>query len=260
MLNCSVGISETADMAATSAVRENGKTPVGIESNEEINRPTVDKLCRVARKGHERHPKPEENRSEERSRNADGAEFGSGSTAWEHKLIAFVQVAEARREQLLWRAQRITKNREEAEDIVQEALLKGFKHLSQFRGESMMCTWLTAIVRNVGLEWLRGQGGRAILPLEQDQDGYEMPFLDNLQDPSEDPEQSCERWEIRNLLLTHIDELDSVSKHALRMCAIEERSHLEAANALGVIVAAIKSRLFHGKRMLKRAIHMRTGG
>ena len=56
MLNCSVGISETADMAATSAVRENGKTPVGIESNEEINRPTVDKLCRVARKGHERHP------------------------------------------------------------------------------------------------------------------------------------------------------------------------------------------------------------
>lgn len=259
MLNSSARISETAEMASISTSREHGKTPVGIEGNEEINRPTVDKVCRVARKGHERHPKPEENRSEERSCNADGTEFGSGSTAWEHKLIAFVQVAEARREQLLWQAQRITNNREEAEDIVQEALLKGFRHLRQFRGESMMCTWLVAILKNVGREWLRSQKVRAFQPLEHLRDRDEVSLLDDLPDPCEDPEQFCERWEVSNILLSEIDELDSVCKHALKMCALEQRSHLEAANALGVSVAAIKSRLFHGKRMLKRAAHLRAG-
>ncbi len=259
MLNSSARIPETAEMAVISASREYGKTPVGIESNEEINTQTVEKQCRVARKGHERHPEPEENQSGESSSNADGAEFGSGSTAWEHKLIAFVQVAESRREQLLWQAQRITNNREEAEDIVQEALLKGFRHLRQFRGESMMCTWLVAILKNVGREWLRTQKMRISQPLEHPRDRDEAPVLDDLPDPCEDPEQFCERWEINNILLSEIEELDSVCKHALKMCALEQRSHLEAANALGVSVAAVKSRLFHGKRMLKCPVHLRAG-
>ena len=122
-----------------------------------------------------------------------------------------------------------------------------------------MYNLLVAIVKNVGREWLRSQKGRVFQPLEHLGDGDEVPLLDLLQDSYEDPEQFCERWEMANILLSEIDELDSVCKHALKMCAIEERSHLEAANALGVSVSAIKSRLFHGKRMLKRAVRQRTG-
>jgi DNA-directed RNA polymerase specialized sigma24 family protein len=62
-----------------------------------------------------------------------------------------------------------------------------------------------------------------------------------------------------SILLTEIDELNSVCKRAIQMCALEELSLLEVANALGVNVITIKSRIFHGKQMLKRAICLRTG-
>jgi DNA-directed RNA polymerase specialized sigma24 family protein len=57
-------------------------------------------------------------------------------------LVAFLRIAEQHRGQLLWPAQRKTRNREEAEDIVQEALLKVFTHLALFGVESQMGTWL----------------------------------------------------------------------------------------------------------------------
>jgi RNA polymerase sigma-70 factor (ECF subfamily) len=259
MLNCSVRIPETADMAAVFAERENGETPLSLHSNEEICGPAMEEFCRIAKKEQELLSQLGENGLEHRSRSLNDAELAFASTTWEQKLIMFMRVAEARRTQLLWLAQRVTNNREEAEDIVQEALLKGFKHLAQFRGESMMYTWLGAIIKNVGREWLRSQKGRVLQPLEHLGDGNDVPLLDLLQDSYEDPEQFCERWEMTNILLSEINELDSVCKHALKMCAIEERSHLEAAHALGVSVSAIKSRLFHGKRILKRAVRKRIG-
>jgi RNA polymerase sigma-70 factor (ECF subfamily) len=259
MLNCSVRIPETADMAAVSAERENGETPLSVHSTQEICGPAMEQFCRIAKKEHESLPQFGENGLEHRTRSQNDAELAFASTTGEQKLITFMRVAEARRTQLLWLAQRVTNNREEAEVIVQEALLKGYRHLAQFRGESMMYTWLVAIVKNVGREWLRSQKGRVLQPLEHLGEGNDVPLLDLLQDSDEDPEQFCERWEMTNILLSEIDELDSVCKRALRMCAIEERSHLEAAQALGVSISAIKSRLFHGKQILKRAVRRRTG-
>jgi RNA polymerase sigma-70 factor (ECF subfamily) len=188
---------------------------------------------------------------------ASGTE--SGSAIREGKLETFMQVAEQRRAQLLWYAQRITNNREEAEDIVQEALLKGFRNLPQFRGESQMSTWLTVIVRNTAVAWLRKQKGQVYLPLEYVRNRDDEPLVLDLPDPGRNPEQCFERREMDSILLTEIDELNSVCKRAIQMCALEELSLLEVANALGVNVITIKSRIFHGKQMLKRAICLRTG-
>jgi RNA polymerase sigma-70 factor, ECF subfamily len=259
MLNCNVRIPETADMAAVSAERENGETPLSLHSNEEKCGPAMEKFRRIAKKELESLSPFGENGLQDMSRSLNHTEFAFASTPWEQKIITFMRVAEARRTQLLWLAQRVTNNREEAEDIVQEALFKGYKHLAQFRGESMMYTWLVAIVKNVGREWLRSQKGRVLQPLEHLGVGDDVPLLDLLEDSDEDPEQFCERWEMTDILLSEINELDSVCKHALRMCAIEDRSHLEAAQALGVSVSTIKSRLFHGKRILKRAVRQRIG-
>ena len=259
MLNYSVRIPETAGKAAVFAEREKEETPLSFHSNEEIGRLAMEEFCRIAKKEQELLSQLGENGLEHRSRSLNDAELAFASTTWEQKVITFMRVAEARRAQLLWLAQRVTNSREEAEDLVQEALLKGFKHLAQFRGDSMMYTWLVAIVKNVGREWLRSQKGRVLQPLEHLGVGDDVPLLDLLEDSDEDPEQFCERWEMTNILLSEINELDSVCKHALKMCAIEERSHLEAAQALGVSVSTIKSRLFHGKRILKRAVRQRIG-
>jgi RNA polymerase sigma-70 factor (ECF subfamily) len=172
------------------------------------------------------------------------------------KLDTFVEAAEQQRTQLLWLAQRITPHREEAEDIVQEALMRAFRNLAQFRGESQMSTWLRAIVQNTARDWLRNQKGRVYLPLETTNptDGTTLAF--DFPHPAENPEQRCEREELDGLLRSEIEKLSSVSRRAIQLCLLEELSHRAAANVLNISVITVKSRVFSGKQRLKRAVRV----
>src|SRR5215471_9555101 len=105
----------------------------------------------------------------------------------EENLDTFIEAAERQRAQLLWLAQRMTPNREEAEDIVQEALMKAFRNLAQFRGDSQMSTWLRAIVQNTARDWLRNRKGRVSLPLEQTHPGDGATLLLDFPHPAENP-------------------------------------------------------------------------
>src|SRR5579863_9842074 len=115
----------------------------------------------------------------------------SAASANEDKLATFLRIAEDRRGQLLWMAQKMTTNPEDAEEIVQEALLRAFKHLPKFRGESTMATWLCVIVQNVGRERIRNQKGLVYLPLESAprEDGNRLAY--DFPDPGRNPEQHC---------------------------------------------------------------------
>jgi RNA polymerase sigma-70 factor (ECF subfamily) len=207
-------------------------------------------------------------RLEELSCAESTADAESESSAGGDKLEAFLQITQQRRAQLLRLAKRYANSREEkryanrreeAEDIVQEALLKAFRRLPQFRGDSKLGTWLGVIVLNVGREWLRKRKGRVFLPLEYVKDEDEDPIVFDLPDPGRDPEQCCEQEEMEEILLSGIDELNSACKSAIRMCALDGLTHVEAANALGVNVITIKSRIFRGKRMLRQRVCLRTG-
>ncbi len=187
------------------------------------------------------------------------ADAESGPSVWDGKLAVFLQVAQQRRAQLLRLAQRFANSREEAEDIVQEALLKAFKHLPQFRGESQMSTWLGVIVLNAGREWVRKRRGQVFVALEYVRNEDDDPIVYELPDPCRDPEESCEYREMESILLSEIDKLSSVCTRPIQMCALDGLSHIEAANALRVNVITIKSRIFHGKRMLKRRVCLRAG-
>lgn len=176
------------------------------------------------------------------------------------RLDTFVKAAEQQRSQLLWLAQRATPYREEAEDIVQEALLKAFRNLAQFRGDAQMSTWLRAIVQNTARDWLRNRKGRVCLSLEQtnapESNGAPLDFPH----PAENPEEFCEREEMEWLLRTEIEKLNSVSRRAIQLCLIEELSHRAAANALNISVITVKSRVFSGKQRLKRVVRMQMAG
>lgn len=187
---------------------------------------------------------------------------GVGSVQWggDDKVADFVQIAEHSRPQLLWLAQRITQDWTEAEDIVQEALLRAFKYLPRFRGESQMSTWLGVIVKNTGREWLRQRKGLVYISLEYTRDSDDDPILRDFPDPGRDPEQRCAQKELSDILHTEIDGLHGACKSTMKMCGLDESSQLEAANALGVSITSVKSRMFRGKRMLKRAFCRRTGG
>lgn len=83
MLNCSVRIPETADMAAVSAERENGETPLSVHSTQEICGPAMEQFCRIAKKEHESLPQFGENGLEHRTRSQNDAELAFASTTGE---------------------------------------------------------------------------------------------------------------------------------------------------------------------------------
>lgn len=194
-------------------------------------------------------------------RNSIGAQDksrGADCVARDACLLALM--SEERRAQLLWDVQRVTKSSEEAEDIVQEALLRAWRNLQQFRGDAQISTWLRAIVRNTAREWLRNRGSRVNVPigvLRSEED--EFPVLE-LTDTRPDPEETCARQEMERLLHAEIKALTLVSRRAIELCALEERTLLEAARTLNVNVVTIKSRLFRGRQVLHRSLCERTGG
>lgn len=172
------------------------------------------------------------------------------------KLDTFVELARKHRTRLQWVAWRITKNHEEAEDIVQEALLRAFGALPRFRGDSRMETWLQSIVRNMALVHLRNRKGRVELPLEPVGENADTPAL-RFPDPAESPEEYCERRERETILRSSMGQVTSMCKVALQLCILEELPYRAVANDLNISIGTLKSRVFHGKRMLRQAVQRR---
>lgn len=174
---------------------------------------------------------------------------------WESKLANFVEAAEQRRAHLVRLARRVTPCNEEAEDIVQEALLRAFRSLPRFRGEAQMSTWLQAIVQNAAREWLREQKGHVLLPLERRSDGDPLPL--DFPDPGHTPEECCERAERQRILRSELEKLSAGCRSAVQLCILEEATQRTAAEALQVSVVAVKARIFTAKRLLREAILQR---
>jgi len=177
----------------------------------------------------------------------------------EPRIQEFLDTAERRRPQLLRMARRLTQCNEDAEDVVQEAFMKAYKALARFRGESQMSSWLGAIVQNTAHEHLRSRRGRVFLSLEylskDDGDVVEI----NLPDARKNPEENWESREMETILREEVGKLSFVCRRALEVCALEEEPQADAARALNLSVATMKSRVFRGKRLLAGSLSRRIG-
>ncbi len=177
----------------------------------------------------------------------------------EDRLREFLETAERRRPQLLRMARRLTNSNEDAEDIVQESLMKAYKALARFRGESQMSSWLGAIVQNTAHEHLRSRRNRVFLPIEylskQDNEVVEI----DLPDPGKDPEEIWQSREMEGILREEVSKLGRVCRHAIEICVLDESPQLAAAQSLNLSVATMKSRVFRGKRILQRTVSRRLG-
>jgi len=175
----------------------------------------------------------------------------------EPRIQEFLETAERRRPQLLRMARRLTQSNEDAEDILQESLMKAYKALARFRGESQMSSWLGAIVQNTAHEHIRSRRGRVFLSMEylgkNDGDIVEI----NLPDTRKTPEETWESREMENILRDEVGKLTFVCRRALEVCALDEEPQADAARALNLSVATMKSRVFRGKRLLARSIARR---
>jgi RNA polymerase sigma-70 factor (ECF subfamily) len=157
-------------------------------------------------------------------------------------------------------ARRLAQSNEDAEDILQEALLKAFKALARFRGESQMSSWLGAIVQNTAYEHLRSRRGRVFVSIDCLRKNDNEVFELDLPDPAKSPEDNCERSEMEGILRTEVNKLSFVCRRAIELCILEEHSQPVAASTLNLSVATMKSRVFRAKRLLNKMISRRIGG
>jgi len=150
-------------------------------------------------------------------------------------------------------AQRILNNREDAEDATQESFLKAFLHLSTFQEKSRFSTWLTRITMNESFMVLRRR--RRNLEVSQDRPDDDVKSVaSTFVDHCRNPEESFRDQERSKFLTEAINRLSPKLRSTILLYDIEEHSANETAQMLGTTIAAVKSRLNHGREKLREKL------
>ncbi len=167
---------------------------------------------------------------------------------------AFEALVRRHRRKLFALALRYTRVREDAEDVVQQTFQNAFVYLSNFEGKSSFSTWLTRIAINEALMWLRKARGRREVPIDDSiSDEGARPDSD-VADASPDPEANCLQREEARILSIAIRRLTPEMKRVLELKELRELSTRETAQHMGLSVAAVKARVFHGRKKLRKHI------
>ena len=150
--------------------------------------------------------------------------------------------------------QNITQNREDAEDAMQEAFLKAYEHLGDFEGNSRFYTWLVRIAVNQALMKLRKRRPN-VVSLDQELDTGEDMMPRDVEDWGPSPEERYGQTELGNILGKVISELNPQFRIVFQLRDIEELSTEETAEALGLSVPAVKSRLLRARLKLRERLN-----
>ena len=145
----------------------------------------------------------------------------------------------------------ITQNREDAEDVLQEAFLKAYEHLDQFQGQSRFYTWIVRIAVNQALMKLRKRKSDRSVSLDDTIDTGEDTVAREIAAWDENPEQRYSREEINEILGSAIDGLAPIYRAVFVLRDVDGLSTEEAAGALDLSVPAVKSRLLRARLQLR---------
>jgi len=152
-------------------------------------------------------------------------------------------------------AQHITQNREDAEDVVQDAFLKAFENLKNFQEQSKFYTWLVRIAVNEALMRLRRRRPERMVSLDEEVKTEEDSMPREVADWSPNPEQLYTQSELRDILSKTIQGLPSSFRTVFVLRDVEGLSTEETAEALDLSVPAVKSRLLRARLQLRERLN-----
>jgi RNA polymerase sigma-70 factor (ECF subfamily) len=181
----------------------------------------------------------------------------------EHLLVAAAKAGDsAAFEELVNRYERkifrltmnITGNREDAEDSMQDAFLKSYTHLQSFKGDSRFYTWLVRIAANEALMRLRKRRPNQF-SLDEPIAGNDDMMPREIEDWDPSPEQRYAQTEMQEILNEAIEKLEPDFRTVFVLRDVEELSTEETAQALGISVPAVKSRLLRARLKLRQKLN-----
>jgi RNA polymerase sigma-70 factor, ECF subfamily len=150
-------------------------------------------------------------------------------------------------------AYRFLGNAADAEDAVQDALLSACKHLDQFRGQSQMSTWLTAIVSNCARMQLRRRPSQIHVSLdERIGEEQEYSLSERLAHRGPNPEDECQNSELKAHLRQLAAQLSPPLRKAFQLRDLDGLTTSEAANLLGVADGTVKAQLARARAKLRQ--------
>ena len=145
-------------------------------------------------------------------------------------------------------AHRITRNRE------QQSFQKAFINLQKFEGDSLFSTWLTRIAINEARMLLRRKRGSREVPIEESSMKAESALPLEFPDSAPNPEDSCLDREQEQVLSAALNKLKPGIRQAIELRDLGELSTGETALVMGLSVAAVKGRVFHGRKKLRETL------
>jgi len=149
----------------------------------------------------------------------------------------------------------ITGNTSDSEDGVQNTFLKAYQHVGEFQGQSKFSSWLTRIAMNEGLEILRRRRSKGNQSLDEwDAEDEETFRPRSIRPWEEDPERQYSQAQVREIVEREIMKLPAKYRVAVMLRDLEQLNTEEAATALGLNVATLKTRLLRGRLMLREAL------
>jgi RNA polymerase sigma-70 factor, ECF subfamily len=181
------------------------------------------------------------------------AEAKNGSAA------AFGELVERYERRVFRLARNITGNYEDAEDVMQNAFVQAFKNLSRFRGDSRFYTWVVRITVNEAfMKMRRRRFNEVSINDSLEVDDSVVPR--QLEDWDPNPEQRYSQEELHGILATTIGKLDPGYRTVFQLRDVEELSTKETAEALGLSLPAVKTRLRRARMQMRNSLdkHFRS--
>jgi RNA polymerase sigma-70 factor (ECF subfamily) len=145
----------------------------------------------------------------------------------------------------------IVRNSEDTEDVVQDSLLKAYRHLPEFRESYGFSKWITRIAINTALMLLRKRKARPEVSFDHVGGVGQTWGTWETADPSPDTERAYAAQEALEIMSRAVKSLPPLYRNVLEQYHVQEKSLREAADKLGITVASAKSRLFRARLALR---------
>jgi RNA polymerase sigma-70 factor (ECF subfamily) len=167
---------------------------------------------------------------------------------------AFTELVNRYERKIYRLAKNITRNDEDAEDVLQDAFLKAYTHLDHFKGDSKFYTWIVRIAVNEALMRLRKRKTDRSVPLDEPVELGEETVTREIAVWEDNPEQQYSQEEWRRILDEAVEELKPDFRTVFVLRDIEELSTEETAETLGISIPAVKSRLLRARLALRERL------
>ena len=167
---------------------------------------------------------------------------------------AFTELVNRYAQRVFRVARHITKNDQDAEDVLQDTFLKAYSRLGQFEGNAKFYTWIVRVAVNEALMRMRRGKNRVTVSLDQELETSDGAIQRELPAETESPEESLSRTELRESLTQAIDSLSEIYRPVFVLRDVEGLSTEETAEMLNLSLAAVKSRLLRARLQLRQKL------